>query len=536
MFGMSNAYKMNILIRRMRDPVKKVLLILLFLFALIGTASAGTNEYNISGYITSGSLPLIGAHIQAGENITLSDSNGFYILFDLINGTYNLIVSASQHVSNSTNITLNGSDIPNVNITLEDFPSVISNTNQVFITNNSLIVLNATIIDAGSGVKNATVNVSAINSTINEAVLTNESGFWINNTIIADRGETNGFMNLTITAYDNLSNVNNTINMTIQVTKPDLLITDTNISFSFTASDVEVGEVKENDVVTINANVFNSGHLDVNNIIVRFYDGSPGSNIIENVTIGSLAVGESKNAIIDWNSIIGTHNISIKVDPDNAIPETDETNNDASRLINVSAFQKYYGNLSGYLCLKDQDRNSFKNWSISEVDGNIFITSLTELNFNNLQALGRNKTGGIAQGNFLRADELLNLTQGNKNATGFANNNITQLFSLDGTTPRNTATFTVYGRDINNVAIVNNTNVLNFDSVESSTFITGILWDTSKDDGDGEYGDDSENIVFISKIKAGKVGLNGLSHDYEIAIPSTLGNGGVVYFNVEFTN
>ncbi|MFA4934532.1 MAG: hypothetical protein WC568_01725, partial [Candidatus Methanoperedens sp.] len=48
-------------------------------------------------------------------------------------------------------------------------PNVTSNTNNVFVSNRSLVTLNASITDylGGSGVKNATVNVSGINTTIN---------------------------------------------------------------------------------------------------------------------------------------------------------------------------------------------------------------------------------------------------------------------------------------------------------------------------------------------------------------------------------
>jgi YVTN family beta-propeller protein len=84
--------------------------------------TADRNGYNISGYITSGGSPVIGAHIKTGEYIVDSDSNGFYILTDLANYTYTLIATASRHGSNSTNVTLNGSDIPNVNMSLEYIP------------------------------------------------------------------------------------------------------------------------------------------------------------------------------------------------------------------------------------------------------------------------------------------------------------------------------------------------------------------------------------------------------------------------------
>lgn len=105
-------------------------------------------------------------------------------------------------------------------------PNVTSNTNNIYVANNTLLTLNATVTDLGSGARNATVNVSGVNATLNGAVLTNTSGFWLNATIMADKGETNGFVNLTITAYDNATNVNSSINMTVWIdetppTKPE---------------------------------------------------------------------------------------------------------------------------------------------------------------------------------------------------------------------------------------------------------------------------------------------------------------------------
>jgi hypothetical protein len=91
----------------------------------------------------------------------------------------------------------------------------------------------------------------------------------------------------------------------------------------------------------------------------------------------------------------------------------------------------------------------------------------------------------------------------------------------------------VYGRTISYVAIVNSTNTTNYNSVENSTFITGILWDTTKDNGDGDYGDDGEDLVFIAGINVGKTGLGSSSHDYETAIPTMIRNEGNVYFFVE---
>jgi len=267
---------------------------------------------------------------------------------------------------------------------------------------------------------------------------------------------------------------------------------------------------------------------------VSFYDGSPGlGNNIGNATITTIRSGDSQNATVYWNSILGSHDISIQIDPENTIIETDDSNNNASKNINVSAWQKYYGNVSGNLSLRDSIGNSMANWNWATPQGNIFISNNLSIDYSNLQALGRKKDGNVSLNNFGLADELLNMTPGCRNATGFFNNNITMLFSTNGTTPRNYTNFTVYGRKIENVAIFNSTNTINFNSVENSTFITGILWDTSKDDGDGDYGDDSEDIVFISGINVNNTGLGNSLHDYEIAVPSIIRSEGNVYFFVE---
>ncbi|PWB51272.1 MAG: hypothetical protein C3F06_10670 [Candidatus Methanoperedenaceae archaeon] len=532
-------------------------------------------------------------------------------------GLVGLVITAYDNAGNSNN---------NVNMTAgidDSSPLVASNANNVYVSNGSFLAINASITDALSGVKNATVNVSEASSNMNEVILDFSGGYWINNTIIADKGENSGFKNLTITTYDNAGNVNNSVNMTVWVNpvleisnwgnnmtndesiyltvfmydsvrfnvtanqnvtnnwsyddmdqlinasnfskqfsesglhyidatvtnsdstfimgwvinvlyKPDLVMNLENISFSYVPSEVENGEVKENVNVTINATVYNSGLGEASNINVSFYDGSRGlSNNIVNITITNISAGGTQNATINWTSIIGTHDIYIIVDPENSIAETDDGNNNASKTINVSGWQKYYGNVSGNLMLGDNAGNSFSNWSGEIPRGNVFISDIPSLNFNNLQALGRNKNGELAQNNFSRADEFLNMTPGSNNATGFLNNNITVLFGLNSTYPRNYTNFTVYGRKIEYVALVNSTDTTNFNSVETSPFITGILWDTTKDTGDGIYGDDGEDLVFITRINFNQTGLGNSSHNYETVIPSIIRNEGNVYFFVE---
>ena len=110
------------------------------------------------------------------------------------------------------------------------------------------------------------------------------------------------------------------------------------------------------------------------------------------------------------------------------------------------------------LSLRDSIGNSLTNWNWATLQGNIFISNISSFDFNNLQTLGRKKNGNVSLNNFAQADEILKMIPKSMNSTGFFNNNITTLFSSNGTTPRNYTNFTIYGRKIENVAIFNSTN------------------------------------------------------------------------------
>ena len=81
--------------------------------------------------------------------------------------------------------------------------------------NGSNITINATITDSDSGVKNATVYTSPINSGIPNAVLTYSAGYWINNSISVN--VTDGIYLLNITSYDYFGNFNNQSQVTVIV-------------------------------------------------------------------------------------------------------------------------------------------------------------------------------------------------------------------------------------------------------------------------------------------------------------------------------
>ena len=82
--------------------------------------------------------------------------------------------------------------------------------------------------------------------------------------------------------------------------------------------------------VAINATVRNLGSRDAADIAVRFMDGAPpaGTPIGADVTIPSLAVGASASVQTTWTAgPAGPHRLCAVADPDDVIPEENETNN-----------------------------------------------------------------------------------------------------------------------------------------------------------------------------------------------------------------
>ena len=107
---------------------------------------------------------------------------------------------------------------------------------------------------------------------------------------------------------------------------PDLVISPDNISFSPESP-------YEGEIVKINATVHNIGTKNASNITVRFFDGA--NPIGSDQVIGFIAVGEQETVSITWTGAAGTHVITVKVDPENEIEESCETNNEASKSITV---------------------------------------------------------------------------------------------------------------------------------------------------------------------------------------------------------
>jgi hypothetical protein len=189
------------------------------------------------------------------------------------------------------------------------------------------------------------------------------------------------------------------------------------------------------------------------------------------------------------------------------------------RITQEDVYHIFYGNATGLIQLGRADDILYEFGDGKAM--NIFVTDYdSNVNWLDLQAIGLKTDNSTADIDFDEIDAALNLTG---YPTGISNS-----YSGDGSTALVNKTFTVYYETIGDVPIVNSTN--------SSTFVTGLLWDTS-DSTDDEYNlTEKEDLVFVTEGKNKQQGKYGI-YDYEIKIPETLnsykGSNEMVSFYLE---
>ncbi len=257
----------------------------------------------------------------------------------------------------------------------------------------------------------------------------------------------------------------------------------------------------ENQVVTINGTITNTGNKSAQNAVVQFFDNTARiNNVTLNVSCNSTAI-----AFLNWSAQIGPNNITLIVDPQNLIAETNETNNNATQNISLSGYSWYVGNIfTSRIVLGLTSASAIFNLSGSSANV-LAVDSDSVVNFDSLQALGVRKSGGSASNDFSELDTLLGMT-------GF-NDSIRNLWGIDGSSAKQTTTLRVGSKMISSIPIINSTN--------TSSFVTGILWETSNDT-DGEFGStDKENIIFVTSVNNSRAGAYG-TYDYEFVVPSLL--------------
>lgn len=147
---------------------------------------------------------------------------------------------------------------------------------------------------------------------------------------------------------------------------PDLTIQSKDISF------LPSDRVGEGTVVTINATVHNDGIVDASDVLVRIFEGDPyfGTQIDGDKTISTIPWGDSGSVEVAWNATsVGTYDICVVVDPENAIVEQSELNNQACTKIDVYISQAPGppNMLMAYLS-GDELENVTLEWSLSPDD------------------------------------------------------------------------------------------------------------------------------------------------------------------------
>jgi hypothetical protein len=137
---------------------------------------------------------------------------------------------------------------------------------------------------------------------------------------------------------------------------------------------------------------------------------------------------------------------------------------------------------------------------------NLYVADIdTAIHWLRLNASGKNATGGNSSSDFSNIDMFLNMT-------GYSDS-VVNTYTTAGQ-PNIFKTFSVFGRNISEVAVANSTN--------NSNFVTGILWDTYNDtNGAYDVGGEKEPIVFLTESNRGQQGAYG-TYDYEIRIPARL--------------
>ncbi len=296
-------------------------------------------------------------------------------------------------------------------------------------------------------------------------------------------------------------------NFTLNITLPDLSITASAILFGNTSTPVE------SETIPIYANISNIGLSGINqSFIVAFYHTDPsinGSQIGQNITVSGLAAGSTVQVNTSYDLTAGTNKIVVVLDVSSMINETSKANNNATNSIIVGMYQYYYGNISNTIVLSTAQNNTFRSVIDANItSGIIFIAdSDSSFQFGNLQSLGRNILNSTVNNDFAELDSIL----GSTNNT----DSIDQIWTNNTDVPSQTDIFTILGRDISNVPIINST--------DNGNFETGIFWDTADDYSVNYQYDiiDHEDIVFATKINPRKPGRYG-TYDYEIRVPAAL--------------
>jgi subtilase family serine protease/ribosomal protein L40E len=99
------------------------------------------------------------------------------------------------------------------------------------------------------------------------------------------------------------------------------------------------------DNVTLSAQITNIGVVDANNVLVRFKDASSAGNLtLTDIIVPKIVPGQMVTVSWVWAASypLGSHTLMVIVDPNNAIPEMDKSNNFNKTLVTVMGVAELY--------------------------------------------------------------------------------------------------------------------------------------------------------------------------------------------------
>jgi len=131
-------------------------------------------------------------------------------------------------------------------------------------------------------------------------------------------------LNLTAIDNSNLTNISSVL-LKVRANNPELAVFSNEIITIPKTPD-------ENQSTIINATIHNFGNTDANSFTVEFLI----DNITKDTTLLSVLANNNDSVGFAWLSLVGSHTITIKADSTDIINETNETNNNADKLISVT--------------------------------------------------------------------------------------------------------------------------------------------------------------------------------------------------------
>jgi len=149
-------------------------------------------------------------------------------------------------------------------------------------------------------------------------------------------------------------------------------------------------------------------------------------------------------------------------------------------------WHRLFGNTSGTIYLTDNDSGTnvyMYKWEGATALNVYFADTDAFIHWDKLQALGKTTSNTSSTTDFIELDNAL--------GSNAYYDNITITYSTDGSTPRETYNYTVYGTPVNYVPVANS-------SSSPTIFKTGIMWDSA--DGGTEY-DGTQTTVWVVKAE-----------------------------------